>query len=245
MIAQATTLTLGLASAALLLPDPLRTLGFRRPSQLALASPLLLSPALFVVISTLSLQIAMPWLLDEIARGKLHASREGAGELGRAVTQAPLLVTLLWGALFAAIVEELTFRGALWTALREGALRLLPNAQMAAGISSTLISAALFGFMHADMPGGVGIVRIVAATSLGLICGFARQLTGTLFAPILLHAAHNTLTIIVARQWLDDGSPPLIGVLPNRLLTLAGLGALGALALTIQSLAIPRQPHMR
>lgn len=243
MLAQATATLLGLALASALLGKPWASLGFRKTSKLGLAKALLLAPALFVLISTVALEVAMPWLLEELAQGRAQASRENAGELGRAIREAPLLPMLLWGALFAAIAEELCFRGALWSAVREGALRFWPRAELASGLVATLVASALFGLMHADMPGGVGVVRLVATTLVGLACGFARQLSGTLLVPVCLHLAHNVLTIGVARRWLDDGSQPLVGVLPNNLLVLAGLGLVATLALVIHRRAILRRPQ--
>lgn len=244
MLAQATATLLGLALASALLGKPWATLGFRKGSKLGLAGTLLVAPALFVFVSTVALEIAMPWLLEELAEGRAQASRENAGELGRAIREAPLLPMLLWGALFAAVAEELCFRGALWSAVRQGALRIWPRAELASGLLATLMAAALFGLMHADMPGGVGVVRLVATTLVGVACGVARQLSGTLLAPILLHLAHNVLTIGMARKWLDDGNQPLVGVLPNRLLLFAALGLVTTFALFIQRRAISQRAQL-
>ena len=44
----------------------------------------------------------------------------------------------------------------------------------------TGVTAAVFGLMHGDLHGGVGIVRLVSATLLGLGAGALRHWTGTL-----------------------------------------------------------------
>lgn len=259
MLVQVGTTALGVGLAFALLKKPLATLGLAAPSGRALGATVLLAPLLYVVFSWTALRVALPWLLEEIAQNRANASRQNAGAFGQAVTHAPLVVTLVWGALLAAFTEELAFRGALWTAVREVVVALVPRAarvdddgkslppparprgELAGGVVATVVAAAIFGAMHADMKGSVGIVRIVATTCLGLASGGVRLLTGSIVASMLLHFAYNTLSIGVGRKWFDDGSEPLVGVLPNRLLVLAALGLVAAVALL--SLSRRRTPR--
>ena len=46
----------------------------------------------------IAIEIAEPYLVEELAREGAGASRRNAGAFGKAVTEAPLLVTLVWGA---------------------------------------------------------------------------------------------------------------------------------------------------
>ncbi len=224
MLAQGCATALGLALTFTLFQKPRAVLGLARPSARALTNTFLVTPALFVVISVLALEVAMPWLLEELQQGRVHASREHAGAMGRAMQEAPLLTTLLWAALLAGLAEELFFRGAFFTFVSDSVLRLWPGSVHVAGLFATSASAVLFGFLHADTPGGVGVVRIVSTTCLGLVCGVARQLTKSLAPPIALHTSYNVLALAVARRWFDHGSEPLVSALPNGLVVLAGAG---------------------
>lgn len=67
----------------------------------------------------IALQIALPTLLEELKTRGANASQQNAGQFGRALTQAPILTTLVWGAVLGALGEELFFRGLLWTTLTE------------------------------------------------------------------------------------------------------------------------------
>lgn len=285
MACQIGTLVLGLGAALLLLRRRREGLGLARlPGPAKLVGTLAAVPVVFVVSAYVALQIALPTLLEELRTRGAHASQQNAGVFGRALTQSPLLVTLLWGALLAGLGEELFFRGVLWTtitgvtsrlrgepaapgapaspaapdapadspspspsgsppldpysvpfkdtppprSLRDRALAILLDGGIA-----TLLCAALFGYMHKDLPGGVGIVRLWSTTLLGLASGIVRQATGGVVACILLHTLYNTLVIGGSQRWFVSGkeAPVLEGV-PNTLLLLAvvGLLVMGVLA---------------
>jgi membrane protease YdiL (CAAX protease family) len=82
--------------------------------------------------------------------------------------------------------------------------------------------------MHADLPGGVGIVRIVASTCLGLTCGMARQITGAIWAPMLLHFANNLIAIGSMRRWFGAGASTILDGVPDALLLAAVAGSIAA-----------------
>lgn len=67
---------------------------------------------------------------------------------------------------------------------------------------ATLLSAGVFAAKHADMPGGMGIVRWVSALGLGVAAGLARQATAGLSGPVLLHVVFNLCALATTRRWL-------------------------------------------
>jgi len=248
MLMQVVTTAIGVGIAAALLRDPLVQLGVGRPAARQLAVVLAATPIVFVVASYIAIGAAFQTLIDELARGGAEVSRQNAGEFGRALRQEPALLTILWGAVFAPVAEELLFRGAFWSLVTNLTQRLIrpigrPRDSLAAfvddglvtrtgralrswlctGGGATLLSAALFGWMHADMKGGVGIVRVVSTTCLGLACGTARHVTGTVATAMLLHFTFNALSIGQTRRWwLVGGMGNYYGVSKLLLLVAAG-----------------------
>ena len=226
MLCQVLTTLAGVAVSTWALERPRAVLGLERPALGHLAISLLLAPALFVVASYVALEIAEPYLLAELAREGPGASRKNAGAFGRAVTQAPLVLTLLWGAVLAAVAEELAFRGALFAAIEHA----LPRRRWFSGPATVALAGSVFGAMHADMHGSVGIVRVASTTLLGLACGTARMLSGSVFVAMIVHLAYNSISLGLGRGLFRSDSEPLVSVVPNRLLALAVVGVLGALA---------------
>jgi membrane protease YdiL (CAAX protease family) len=256
---QAATLVLGLGAALLLLRERRKALGLERmPGAAQALSTIASVPFVFVASSYIAIQIALPTLLEELKTRGAHASQQNAGEFGRALTQAPLLTTLLWGAVLGAAGEELFFRGLLWSTITDLTRRLLPESLASAdgaaprsaagsvdgesadgeptprptlarralaillsGGVATVLSAALFGWMHKDLPGGVGIVRVVSTTCLGLASGIVRQITGGVLACIALHALYNTLVIGSGRKWFAADKEPVLEGIPNTMVMLA------------------------
>jgi len=255
---QVTTLAVGLGAALLLLRRRRAGLGFARIPRLSPAlSTLASAPLVFVASSYIAIQIALPTLLEELKTRGAGASQQNAGEFGRALTQAPLLTTLVWGAVLGAVGEELFFRGLLWSTLTDLTRRLLParidavaqapstgpRATSGSALGSvlpvllnggiaTVLSAALFGWMHNDLPGGVGIVRVVSTTCLGFASGIVRHVTGGVLACIALHAFYNTLVIGGGRKWFASTEKPVLEGIPNTLVLAAvvGLAAIGLLS---------------
>jgi len=79
-------------------------------------------------------------------------------------------------ALLGPIIEEVFFRGFLYTALRKRAGVLF----------SILISASLFSLLHTNL---LGFVPILA---LGMLLAYVREKTGSLIPSITIHVIHNT-----------------------------------------------------
>lgn len=231
MIVQVVVTTVGMTLAAIILRSARRDMGLGLPSGWQASTILLSTPLVFAAASYIAIGIALPTLMAEIARGGAEVSRQNAGDFGRALKQDPVVLTVVWGVVFAPIAEELLFRGALWSSITQLTRRLhrpRPEPQrdsLAAFVQespvvrasravkdwalqggiATIAAAGVFGYMHADMKGGVGIVRVVSTTCLGLACGTARQLTGSVVAAILVHFVFNFLSIGQTRRWWAVG----------------------------------------
>jgi len=243
MMCQVTAAAVGVGLCSLLCASWRQALGWARPRARGLALTAMVAPAALVVSTVIALQIAMPTLLAELQTQGAGASRQNAGEFGRMLGGAPLLATLLWGAVLAAVTEELLFRGALWSLLQrvvrffvpppsagEGVSKLGP---LLAGLLPTIGSAAIFAALHANLSGGVGIVRVVSSSLLGLFCGLLRWSTGSIAAPVLLHLLNNALVIGVGRRWFATSHEPIFEGVPDTLAQIAALGLLTAAALGV------------
>jgi membrane protease YdiL (CAAX protease family) len=236
MTCQITTAVVGLGLCFGLLERPLAALALTRTRPRQLAVIALLAPAFLVSTTVIAIQAALPTLLEEVRTRGAGVSRQNAGEFGRMLEQGPLLATLLWSVILAATTEELLFRGALWSLVErlvEAARARVTVGKVEAallGLVPTVVSAAVFGMMHYDLRGGVGIVRLTSTTLLGLGAGALRRWTGTLAAPVLLHFLNNTMAIGLGRKWFasDPPGPLLIAGVPNGLLSVAVIGVVGA-----------------
>lgn len=252
MACQVGTLVLGLGAALLLLRRRRDALGLATlPTLPRLAGTIASVPIVFVVSCYVALQIALPTLLEELRTRGAGASQQNAGAFGRALTQSPLLVTLLWGALLAGVGEELFFRGVLWSTITDITKRFGPGgapppegqppslrdralALLLEGGIATVLCAAVFGYMHKDLPGGVGIVRFWSTTLLGFASGIVRHRTGGVIACVVLHSLYNTLVIGNGQKWFGDPrkEAPILEGVPNSMVALAvaGLVAWGVIA---------------
>ncbi len=257
-LAQLAVLLLGLGVWALLAPGGVRGLWGRAPSGSALVRAALASPLVWVSSALIALAVALPTLMEELRTRGPGASRQNAGAFAAELTGSSLPAALVTGVLLAALSEELLFRGALWGAL-DALFRRVPGppaiheelgptagqrlqAWWVGGWGATVGAGVVFGLMHADMPGGVGIVRVVSTTCLGLAAGAIRTLSGSLAAAVLLHLLHNGFSLGVSRGWFVGLGPSLYGV-PAPLLGAALLG--GALVLWISRPPPPLPPSAR
>jgi membrane protease YdiL (CAAX protease family) len=107
---------------------------------------------------------------------------------------------------------------------------------VAKGGGAALVSGGIFGLLHADTDGGLGIVRLTAALVLGVVLGLARARSGALFAPLALHIGYNFLALGTMRGWLVTlnyptkfGIPTILG--PLCLASLLLMLALGLIRL--------------
>ncbi len=145
------------------------------------ASALAAFYALAGVVRLAVLMAALWSLLPELRtarEGGLDALLAGAhGPTGRALVIAVAVVV-------APLSEEVLFRGLLLPGL---ATTMTPSRAL-------LASSALFALFHVPSHG----VGALAPGALGLVFGWARLRTGSLAAPILLHAANNLAVTLLA-----------------------------------------------
>jgi membrane protease YdiL (CAAX protease family) len=132
------------------------------------------------------------------------------------------LVSLAVIAALPGLCEELLVRGALLPSL---ARPLGPGGALAA-------SSILFAAMHLDA------FRFLFTLTVGLVLGWARLRTGTLWASVTAHVTLNTLTFLVA-PLVDDPSKPYA---PEPLL---GIGALATGAALCWPLLTRLRPEAR
>ncbi|HHH30194.1 MAG TPA: CPBP family intramembrane metalloprotease [Polyangiaceae bacterium] len=167
--------------------------------------------------TTLLWAVALTPLAEELLfRGVLwsaitritHRTSEGAADPRRADEDARSLPAEL-------LDESLVLRGlrGLWERLRSGGI-------------ATLVTAVIFAALHADMPGGAGIVRVVQTACLGLALGTSRHVTGSILPGVALHAAFNLLTIAKLRRWLTSAGWPKPLPVPSIWWQLAAIAAL-------------------
>jgi membrane protease YdiL (CAAX protease family) len=80
-----------------------------------------------------------------------------------------------------AIVEELFFRGCCWRVMTP-----------VMGVHTTvLVSSIMFGFAHIGVPLSIPIL-----TAVGLLLGYSRAWSGSLWLPMILHFVHNLVVIL-------------------------------------------------
>lgn len=110
---------------------------------------------------------------------------------GSLTTAGPMLALPL---AVGALLEELFFRGYLFTAL-------LKSARPATVI---VVTSGLFGLMHCIIGGNLGQEQVLTATLLGLVLGCIRWRTGSVLPGMALHLLHN-LAIFTIVQTLAQG----------------------------------------
>jgi membrane protease YdiL (CAAX protease family) len=96
----------------------------------------------------------------------------------------PIKVTLV---VVPAILEEWFFRGYLFGALRR---RL-------SACRTVLVTAILFGLMHVLFRMEIGYARFLPSALMGLVLGATREVSGSLWPGMLLHAVHNATLVLL------------------------------------------------
>jgi ABC-2 type transport system permease protein/sodium transport system permease protein len=151
-----------------------------------------------------------------------------AGRMVELLRPLGLPVVLATLAVVPAVVEELFFRGYLYNGLRAaGGTRVAVAA-----------SAVLFGVLHV-LAGTPSWERLLTTTLLGLLLGWVRARSGSVFPGIVLHACHNGLLLVVA---LEPGRFGALATLadaeaPTPLGWLAGAGLLALLGAVLVAMA--------
>ncbi len=108
-------------------------------------------------------------------------------EFGERIKDLPLPLVLLCLALAPAVTEEIAFRGFVLTGLK------VPMGAVWAVVASGVT----FGFFHVVKDLGLWD-RLIGTTLLGLLLGWVRVRTGSLWPGVLLHATNNAALLIIA-----------------------------------------------
>jgi membrane protease YdiL (CAAX protease family) len=184
------TLLLALPAAAVLGARPAAAraaLGTRVVTPRAVLVSALLGAALWV--GSIGLMEAQSLLFPPSAETldlfrRLHAALAPSGVLDGLVSVAVI-------ALLPALCEELVMRGVLLPSL----------AAVASATPAVVLTAAAFAVIHFDP------IRLLFTFVLGVVLGFLRLRTGSLWPPIVVHLTLNALTFAVA-PLVDDPSQP-------------------------------------
>jgi hypothetical protein len=160
----------GLASVLLLLlyAALVRLFERRRPSELAL------SPGAGLAVTGTAGGFLLFALVLAVLFG-LGLAHWGGG--GGTAQVAPMAVA----AVFAAVGEELAIRGGVFRVLEEGLGSLV----------ALILSASLFGLLHAANAGATLVSTVAIAVEAGLLLGAAYMATRNLWLPIGLHLGWN------------------------------------------------------
>lgn len=126
-------------------------------------------------------------LLDPVVA---HLTGEQQDTSGFADLEGDVVLLVVYVALswtLAALVEETAFRGYLLTR----ASQALGGDRLAVALAVG-VSAVLFGLVHTEQ----GAVGVVLATVDGLVFAVLRVVSGTLWAPVLVHGTVNTIGFV-------------------------------------------------
>lgn len=208
-----------------------QNVGLQRPAARMLATGALLAPIALVLSSYIAWKLALPTILEELAAGGSRAVHKNSGAFGRSLKKTPAAMVLFWGVVLSPLAEELLFRGGLWSGIRNlwrpretpqspSSVQLVFTPSITTKVASalagwfrsggfaTLLTASLFAYLHWDMPGGVGIIRLSQAFFLGLFLGELRHRSGAVWPCVVMHAIFNALTLSKLRKWwLSTGWP--------------------------------------
>jgi ABC-2 type transport system permease protein/sodium transport system permease protein len=151
----------------------------------------------------------------------------------RNVPWALIVVTL---ALVPALFEEFFFRGWFFTSLRS----------MMQPLGTIVVSAVVFGCWHVVAAQALAPERFLPSTCLGLVLGWVRYRTGSIWACVVLHAVHNGILLSIT-YWQDELTARGIGIeeaahLPATWLMLASVVALVGSAMLVMSTRHFRNP---
>ncbi|MEM7356410.1 MAG: type II CAAX endopeptidase family protein, partial [Acidobacteriota bacterium] len=183
---------------------PLRRLAsWSKPHWLDLTGAFLVGVGAFLLAS----MVLFPWIAERfVDQRRVDALQELFESVPAVSILAPLLILVI-----APLVEEILFRGVLFEAL-------------STALSTPMVivlTAGIFALIHGNLPQGI------ATFVLGLHCGLARALTGSVAAPIGIHAINNLAATLLLPSDLAAGKAlPGVLALPAMIWLLAGYGLL-------------------
>jgi membrane protease YdiL (CAAX protease family) len=257
-LVQLLTLGVGLGAVFALVRRPEQALPLRTASGRNLLVTAALAPLVFSACTTVAFLVAKPTLIAEILEGGRELAQRNTGRFGKELVESPAILALMWGAVISPVGEESFFRGALWSLVQSVVARFagttgpepsntLPSdfiepslierglavsgRWFARGGLATILVGLLFGFLHRDMPGGLGIVRFVSALGLGFACGLARQSSGSVAPAVLLHVLYNALSLASVRRWVVTETFPVKNGAPTLVTIVGVLGVVTAVLL--------------
>ncbi len=197
---------------------------------------LLLAPLAYSAAHSLGMWLAFDTLIAELAEKGRQVVQQQTGELGRQAKVDSLTTLFPFTVLIAPVGEEVLFRGALFGAYLQAfqtknadVLPATPSrflTWLRGPVGAVLFTTFVFGLLHADTPGGLGILRVTSASFLGFSCAVLRTTSGGLVAPVALHAGYNFLSLGTLRGWFTTLSWPTKFGLPTLLLPAALIGLL-------------------
>lgn len=117
-------------------------------------------------------------------------------KLGAKETAAAGIAIAICVTVFAPIGEEFLLRGVVFPGLRDSLARVSPL--WIAVLVAAIVDGVIFGALH--IAGSKAIFLPVLAL-FGVILCLLYQFTGSLYAPIVLHATNNTIAITNALDW--------------------------------------------
>ncbi|QDS95608.1 ABC-2 family transporter protein [Roseimaritima multifibrata] len=123
---------------------------------------------------------------------QVASAREAAAQM-QAVSPWVILLAL---AVTPGVVEELCFRGYLFSAFRK----------QLAGMKTVLVTAALFGLFHVLTGSVLQLERFVPSTMTGIVLGWIALRTGSVLPGMLMHITHNAFLMLLVRyeSWFQS-----------------------------------------
>lgn len=158
--------------------------------QLSAPVPLALLGALLIGLGAWSVAHESFVVAKQMGIGGLDAERiEKTKQTIEAIKLAPAWLLVGCLALAPAVIEELCFRGFLFTALG----KVLSPARL------IVTTAVIFGLFHVVTGNMLLIERFVPTTLLGLFLGWLAYRTGSVWPGVLMHFTHNALLNLAAK----------------------------------------------
>lgn len=125
-------------------------------------------------------RVVTQWLLGTVFRNVQTPPHPIISDVTRG--GLPFLLSLVIAVVAAPVIEEIAFRGYLYTALRSSV-----------GVwGAALLSAAIFAAIHPTIPG-----EFLSLLALGVVLAVVREKTGSLLPSMVCHAVNNLLTLLL------------------------------------------------
>ena len=159
--------------------EPASGFGLRAPRLLPLVGALMLGLSLWPFI------LELIQLQDQVGFATMPAAVRLAARAAVERWQASPWLVLFAMAVVPGLVEEFFFRGCVFSAL----------ARITEPWLAIFASALVFGVFHIFPSGVFAAERLLPSTLMGLVLGWVRWRTGSIWPCVLLHVAHNSLLL--------------------------------------------------